>query len=71
MSGFVNAWIRRRHVDLVRDMARDPGGAPAVDLIQDLLEDDVSWVDAAPGPAWPEPPLMRTRDLIHPPRPSA
>jgi len=67
MSGFVNEWIRRRHVDLARDMARDPGDAPAVDLAQDLLEDDFSWVDAA-GPAWspPEPPPMRTRDLIHP-----
>ena len=66
MSGFVNAWIRRRHVDLARDMARDPGDAPTVDLAQDLLEDDFGWVDAETGPGWPEPPLMRTRDLIHP-----
>jgi hypothetical protein len=65
MSGFVNGWIRRRHVDLARDIARDPGDGPAVDLHRDLLEDDLSRVDAV---AWlpPEPPPQRSRDLIHP-----
>jgi hypothetical protein len=60
VSGLLTDVIRR-------NLAHDPGDAPAVDLTQDLL-DDFSWVDAAAGPAWspPEPPPMRTRDLIHP-----
>lgn len=60
MSGLLTDVIRR-------NLARDPGDAPAVDLAQDLL-DDFSWDDAAAGPAWapPEPPPMRSRDLIHP-----
>jgi hypothetical protein len=58
VSGFLSDVIRR-------NLARDPGDAPAVDLAQDLLEDDLSWVDAT---AWspPEPPPRRSRDLIHP-----
>jgi hypothetical protein len=59
VSGLLSDVIRR-------NLARDPGDAPAVDLTQDLLEDDFSWVDATAGPAWPEPPLMRPQDLIHP-----
>lgn len=61
MSGLLPDVIRR-------NLARDPGDAPAVDLTQDLLEDDFSWADAASGPAWspPQPPPMRSQDLIHP-----
>lgn len=61
MSGFLSDAIRR-WID------HDPGDAPAVDLGLDLLEDDYVWVDSGSGPGWspPKPPLMRTRDLIHP-----
>ncbi len=58
VSGLLSDVIRR-------NLARDPGDAPAVDLVRDLLDDDFSWADAS---AWspPEPPPMRSRDLIHP-----